>query len=109
MKHTLFKQYPKLWADMLGDKAHATRLYMDGIQVGDSLTGIWGLILMEALRYERSFEKKEDSWQQIRRYQNLDNSEIRPLMTVYREIRDELKQEDSWQQIRRYQNLDNSE
>jgi len=68
---------------------------MDGIQDGDSLTGIWGLILSEALRFERSFENKKDSWQQIRRYQNLDNSEIRPLMTVYREIRDELAQEDA--------------
>jgi len=97
MKHTLFKQqsYPKLWADMLGDKAHATRLYMEGIQDEASLTGIWGLILIEALRFERSFENKKESWQQIRKYQNLDNSEIRPLMTVYREIRDELAQEDA--------------
>jgi len=97
LKHTLFKQqaYPNLWADLLGDTAHATRLYMDGIQDGDRLKGPWGLILSEALRFERSFEGKEECWEHIRRYQNLDNSEIRPLMTVYREIRDELAQEDA--------------
>jgi len=95
--HLLFKEsnFPKLWADVLGNKDDSVGYYMAGIVDGDRLTGIWGLILNEAWRYEKSFEGTGESWQSIRRYQNLDGSEIRPMMTVYREMRDELDQTDS--------------
>jgi len=93
--HLLFKEssYPKLWADVLGNKADSVGYYMAGIVDGDRLVGIWGLILNEAWRYEKLYEGK--GWRNIRRYQNLDGSEIRPMMTVYREMRDELDQTDS--------------
>jgi len=93
----LFKEcsYPKLWADLIGDKENAISIYLNGIDAGEKLNGTWGLILNEALQFEQSFEKREDNWHQMRRYQNLDGSEIRPVMTVYREMRDVLEQEET--------------
>jgi len=93
----LFKEcsYPKLWADLIGHKEHAISIYLNGIDAGEKLNGTWGLILNEALQFEQSFENREENWHEMRRYQNLDGSEIRPVMTVYREMRDVLHQEET--------------
>jgi len=96
-KWLLFKEscYPRLWADVVGDKEYAICIYLNGIDDGDKLNGTWGLVLNKALEFERSFENREDNWRDMRRYQNLDGSQIRPVMTVYREMRDVLEQEEA--------------
>lgn len=96
-KWLLFKQsfYPRLWADVVGDKDYAISIYLNGIDDGDKLNGTWGLILNKAVEFELSFRNREDNWRDMRRYQNLDGSQIRPVMTVYREMRDVLEQEEA--------------
>jgi len=80
-------QHPKFWFELLGDRNNAKKLYTyEGIKKKNLLTGVWGLLVSQAFK----FELRNPNWRLSRRYQNLDGSEIRPIMTVYKELRDQL-------------------